>query len=179
MSGSKYPFNENSAAATIDYKYSIRLYRQFDTNLNEINNLWKDGEFSINKLLKDGFKSNNDAMRNAILEGLRKSAAASALLASAISQYIINLGDKGSPKILEEDINEDYTVKYPIRSDSLPSSHVGALFGGKKKTVKKDPSKKKPIKKLVKKDSPKKKPVKKETPKKKSLKKLPKKTAKK
>jgi len=169
------------ASPSIDYEYAIRLYRQFDTNLNEINDLWKDIrnftnngkelDISISALLKLGFDPKTP-VGALVIDNLRKSAAASALLASAISQYLINLGDKNSPPLHKDNVANNRSVKYPIRQESLPLRKNGALFGGEKKksskskkpltsSPKKTAPKKKSVKKNAKKDAPKKKSVKK------------------
>lgn len=163
-------------AATPELHNAIRLYRQFHTNLLEINNLWEgigNPPLAIRNILKTGFVAAPaagaaaDLNRTAVLDGLRKSAAASALLASAISQFIINLGDGASPAIDALDVDAAFVPTAPRSPESFAPN---GLFGGDKKkklSPKKKPTKKplapkkKPVKKPVKKDSPKKKAVKK------------------
>jgi hypothetical protein len=169
------PFS-TSNTSTLDYQYAIRLYRQFYTNFAEINDLWQHiiengRNISISEYLVTGFDPKSP-VGILTIDNLRKSAAASALLASAISQYLINLGDKKSPPLSQADV-ENYELKYPIRPDSLPKRIEGALFGGKKKKASKPKKLLTPMPKKnpVKKDATKKKPVKKDDTKKKSVKK--------
>jgi len=135
---------------TEQYHNLLRVYRQINSNLKQINSEWPLAKAPIEA---NGIPADNDPVRNQILTNLRKIAAASALISSGIAQFIINL-DAGPIHAIEL-MNAS---NKPVLADSFWADPA-ALYGGKKKKL---PSpKKKPSSAKKPKSSPKKKTAKK------------------